>query len=225
MPSLVHAMAQQARRPNGLFGRLFGLSMSRINREANAWTLSQLGLAPYDDVLEIGYGPGQAIELLTEQITSGKIRGIDFSDTMLAQASSRNREAIARGQVELSVGDAARLPYPDASFNKVFCVNVIYFWQNPREPLREILRVLRPGGQLAVYMGDAEEMAGVRITQTGVFRLYPARELMAMLDEVGFASATHATSPISRARCRVASACWRRNKPLARRTGAAARPR
>ncbi|QNA98178.1 class I SAM-dependent methyltransferase [Massilia sp. Se16.2.3] len=197
MPSLVHAMAQQARRPNGLFGRLFGLSMSRINREANAWTLSQLGLAPYDDVLEIGYGPGQAIELLTEQITSGKIRGIDFSDTMLAQASSRNREAIARGQVELSVGDAARLPYPDASFNKVFCVNVIYFWQNPREPLREILRVLRPGGQLAVYMGDAEEMAGVRITQTGVFRLYPARELMAMLDEVGFASATHATSPIS----------------------------
>lgn len=197
MPSLVHAMAQQARRPNGLFGRLFGLSMSRINREANAWTLSQLALQPYDDVLEIGYGPGQAIALLTDQVTTGKIRGIDFSETMLRQASSRNRDAIERGQVELTVGDAARLPYPDASFNKVFCVNVIYFWQNPRVPLREILRVLRPGGQLAVYMGDADEMAGVKITQTGVFRLYPARELMAMLDEIGFAHASHHTSPIS----------------------------
>lgn len=197
MASLVHALAQQARRPNGLFGRLFGFSMSRINREANAWTLSLLDVESTDDVLEIGYGPGQAIALLCDIVTKGTISGIDFSNTMLQQACSRNREAILRGQVTLAVGDAAALPYADASFDKVFCVNVIYFWQQPQQQLKEILRVLRPGGTLAVYMGDANEMAGVRITQTGVFNLYSSGDLMRMLDEVGFGRLDCSTSPIA----------------------------
>ncbi len=195
--SLVHAMAQQARRPNGLFGRLFGFSMSRINRQANAWTLSQLDLRPTDDVLEIGYGPGQAIQLVCAEVTAGRICGIDFSETMMQAAASRNEEAIEEGRVELRVGDAAALPYPDASFDKVFCVNVIYFWPRPQQQLAEILRVLRPGGTLAIYMGDAEEMGGVKITQTGVFDLYPAEKVMDMLKEVGFMSQRHATSAIS----------------------------
>lgn len=197
MASLVHAMAQQARRPNGFFGRLFGFSMSRINRQANAWTISQLALRPADDVLEIGYGPGQAIQLLCGTITEGRICGIDFSETMLEQASSRNEAAIDDGIVELRVGDAAMLPYDDESFDKVFCVNVIYFWPQPLEQLREILRVLRPGGTLAIYMGDAAEMGGVKITQTGVFNLYPAGDVLQMLRDAGFKSARHNTSAIS----------------------------
>lgn len=190
-------MAQQARRPNGLFGKLFGFSMSRINRQANAWTLEQLAVAPADDVLEIGYGPGQAIELLTGMVTEGRICGIDFSETMLQQASARNANAIDDGIVELLVGDAATLPYQDASFDKVFCVNVIYFWPQPQEQLSQILRVLKPGGTLAIYMGDATEMGGVRITQTGVFDLYRAADVMTMLGEVGFSTQRHVTSAIA----------------------------
>jgi ubiquinone/menaquinone biosynthesis C-methylase UbiE len=197
MASLVHAMAQQARRPNGFFGRLFGFSMSRINRQANAWTLAQLAIKPTDDVLEIGYGPGQAIELLTSMVTEGRIRGIDFSETMLDAATARNEAAIDDGIVELRVGDAAAMPYDSDGFDKVFCVNVIYFWPEPHRQLGEILRVLKPGGTLAIYMGDAAEMGGVRITQTGVFDLYPAADVVNMLSEAGFASASFTTSAIS----------------------------
>lgn len=197
MPSLVHALAQQARRPNGFFGRLFGFSMSRINREANAWTISQLDIAPSDNILEIGYGPGQAIQLLCSTVTGGTISGIDFSETMLQQATARNKSAIALGLVHLKVGDATTLPYDDDSFDKVFCVNVIYFWENPQQQLLEILRVLRPGGTLAIYMGDSTEMAGVKITQTGVFNLYPAKDVVRILKELGFASQDYATSAIS----------------------------
>lgn len=197
MPPLIQAMAKQARRPDGFFGRLFGFSMSRINRGANAWTLANLELARTDDVLEIGYGPGQAIELLCEQVPQGSISGIDFSETMLRQASVRNRVAIKTGLVKLTLGDAAMLHYPDASFDKVFCVNVVYFWEKPEMQLREILRVLRPGGMLAIYMGDADEMAGVKITQTGVFNLYPAAVIIQKLNDIGFDSCEHATTPIS----------------------------
>ena len=99
--------------------------------------------------------------------------------------------------VELKVGDATTLPYDESSFDKVFCVNVIYFWKNPEQQLREIFRVLRQGGTLAIYMGDSTEMAGVRITQTGVFNLYPAKDVMRILKEVGFSSQEYATSAIS----------------------------
>ena len=40
--------------------------------------------------------------------------------------------------------------FPDASFDAVLCVNVVYFWENPAAHLREILRVLRPGGMLCI---------------------------------------------------------------------------
>ena len=197
MRPLINAIAKQARRPNGIFGKLFGFSMGRINRGANAWTLAKLDLSDSDDVLEIGYGPGQAIELLCEQVTQGSITGIDFSETMLKQASARNRAPIDAGRVKLTVGDASKLPYPDASFDKIFCVNVIYFWQNPEVQLREILRVMRPGGALAIYMGDSEEMSGVKITQTGIFYLYPANVLTKILIDVGFTHFDVATTPIS----------------------------
>jgi ubiquinone/menaquinone biosynthesis C-methylase UbiE len=197
MPPLIQALAKQARRPSGFFGKLFGFSMSRINRGANAWTLANLDLAKTDKVLEIGYGPGQAIELLCEQVPQGSISGIDFSETMLRQASVRNRAAIKTGLVKLTLGDAAKLHYPDASFDKVFCVNVVYFWENPEIQLREILRVLRPGGMLALYMGDSDEMAGVKITQTGVFNLYPAAALIKIFHDVGFSRCEYATTAIS----------------------------
>lgn len=197
MASLVHAMAQQARRPNGFFGKLFGFSMSRINRQANAWTIGQLGIRASDDVLEIGYGPGQAIQLVASMVTEGRVCGIDFSDTMLEAATARNESAIDDGIVELRVGDAAFMPYDDESFDKVFCVNVIYFWPEPELQLREILRVMKPGGTVAIYMGDAAEMGGVKITQTGVFDLYPAADVVRMLGEVGFTNARYNTSAIS----------------------------
>ncbi len=195
--SLVHTLAQQARRPNGFLGRLFGFSMSRINRGANAWIISQLNVASSDRVLEIGYGPGQAIELLTSTITNGKIAGIDFSETMLRSATARNKNAIQQGLVELKVGDATALPYADGSFDKVFFVNVIYFWENPVVQLKEIHRVLAVGGKVGIYMGDAEEMKGVKITQTGVFNLYSAQQAMDLLTQAGFTSCEYAATAIS----------------------------
>jgi ubiquinone/menaquinone biosynthesis C-methylase UbiE len=197
MSSLMHALARQARRPNGLFGNLFGLSMSRINKQANTWVISLLDVAEDDDVLEIGFGPGQAIQMLTAVVRTGLIAGVDFSETMVRQAKKRNRRAIEHGSVVLKVGEAAALPYPDRAFDKVFCVNVIYFWEHAETELSEIVRVLRPGGRLAIYMGDSSEMAKVKITQTGIFNLYSEAQAVKLLQAAGFTDVESFQSAIS----------------------------
>ena len=98
--------------PNGFLGRVAGFIMRfrSSNRERNRRTLTLLGIQPEDEVLEIGFGPGLAIELPSQLAHRGKVVGIDHSELMLRQAGRRNAKAIATGRVELSLGSADHLP-------------------------------------------------------------------------------------------------------------------
>jgi ubiquinone/menaquinone biosynthesis C-methylase UbiE len=69
---------------------------------------------------------------------------------MLRQASARNRRAIAAGRVRLARGEAAKLPFPDASFDKALAANCVQFWRDLPAALAELRRVLAPGGALLI---------------------------------------------------------------------------
>ena len=182
---LLHALAQQFRRPSGFLGRLVGLFF-RINREGIDWTVGLLDIRPTDHVLEIGFGPGHAIRQVATLAAQGRVAGVDFSETMVRQARRRNAAAIATGRVELHQGEASALPYPDNSFDKAFATNVVYFWRDPAANLTEIKRVLKPGGRLALYVIAKEELAEYKLTQTGVYTLYSGDELARLLAQAGF---------------------------------------
>lgn len=189
---LWHSLAQQFRQPSGFFGRFAGF-LFRINLEAIAWTISLLEIQPTDHVLEIGFGPGHGIQQVARIAVHGRVAGVDFSQTMLQQATRRNAAAIASGKVELRLGDAAALPYPDNTFNKVFATNVVYFWKDPLATLQEIRRVMKPGGRLALYVISKEDIANFKVTQTGVYRLYTGDELAGLLTQAGFHQARFVT--------------------------------
>ena len=143
-------LMSQAGKPAGLVGRIFGYMMAWHNRPDNAWTLELLEIAAQDSVLEVGFGPGQAIKSLADANPSVRVAGVDHSEAMLASATRKNRGAIATGRVNLIRGSVERLPFCDASFDRAFCINCIYFWKEPLQGLRELRRVLRPGGRIAV---------------------------------------------------------------------------
>ncbi len=75
-------------RPHGLLGRLGGAVMARIYRPYAAWIVDVLDVQPRDTVLDVGFGPGTAVQLLAR--SAQHVRGVDPSAEMLRQASNRN---------------------------------------------------------------------------------------------------------------------------------------
>src|SRR5262249_14852584 len=158
-------------RPSGIMGRLGGRMMARGNRACAAWVIDLLGAAPSDHVLEIGFGPGVAIALLTTRITSGDIAGVDPSAEMLAQASARNQAAVERGRVALHIGSVERLPFSDETFDKALAINSMQVWPDAVAGLCEVRRVLKRGGTLALgfspYSGQPKHGLAERLGDAG----------------------------------------------------------
>ncbi|HYP20821.1 MAG TPA: class I SAM-dependent methyltransferase [Chloroflexia bacterium] len=143
---------RQYRRPFGEVGRRIGREMARDHLPENLWTIEQLDPQPGDRILEVGFGPGVAVEELLGRARVGFVAGVDFSETMVEEASRRNAEAIAAGRADLRYGEAGELPFADASFDKAFSIHSVYFWSRPRQAFKELWRVLRPGGLLVITM-------------------------------------------------------------------------
>jgi ubiquinone/menaquinone biosynthesis C-methylase UbiE len=148
-------------RPRGLLGRLGGRIMARVNNAHGIEVAEQLQIRRTDDVLEVGFGSGVVIACLTRLAAAGYIAGVDPSAVMLAQACSRNAVAIGRGQVELLRGKVENLPFDGDCFDKVLAINSMQVWPDAHRGLREILRVLKPGGRLGLgftpYSGQRPE--------------------------------------------------------------------
>lgn len=146
------AIVEQFGRPSGLVGRLVGyiLAIRSSNRERNRRTIELLQIRDGDRILEVGFGPGLAIEMAARLVGSGEVVGVDHSEIMLRQASRRNRAAIDAGRVELHVGSADALPAFTVPFDKVMASNVLLFLDDPVATLRTWLPLMRPGGSIAI---------------------------------------------------------------------------
>ncbi len=106
-----------------------------------------LRLRPDSRVLDVACGPGNITHYLSEQLDGdGFAIGIDFSGPMLRQARTDN----SGPHVGYVRGDARRLPFLDGSFDAVCCFGALYLIPDPLEAAREMIRVLAPGGRIAI---------------------------------------------------------------------------
>jgi ubiquinone/menaquinone biosynthesis C-methylase UbiE len=182
--SVKRAIVSQFGKPSGVLGALAGLIMRMrpSNRERNERTVALLDVQPQDHVLEVGFGPGLAVEHCAALATSGKVVGIDHSELMLRQARRRNATAVDAGRVELLLGSVERLPELEIRFDKVLAVNVYMFWSNPAAVLRELRGVMRPGGAIALTLQPRRRGA------TGADTRAAAERMATSLRDAGFAS-------------------------------------
>lgn len=177
---------KQYRKPHGIFGRLVGQRMARSNYRMSEWTIDLLDLSISDHILEIGFGPGIAIDLASKKITDGSIAGIDISKTMLKAATRRNCKAIKSGRVDLRFGSASSLPYSENSFLKVFAIHCIYFWTDPKTVLKKIYSILHPGGLIAITIMPKSKWSDAISPPADLFSLYSSQEIEELLKESGF---------------------------------------
>ena len=183
-------IASQFRKPSGLLGYLMGSGMARRNEAGSRWTVDLLKIEPDMHILEIGFGPGVAIQYAAQQATRGHVSGIDFSETMVQSARKRNANAIQSGHVDLRFGNVNSLPYGEGVFDRAFTIHCIYFWAEPAACLRNIRRVLRADGVLAVTIVPKD----IWLTSSGqpptdLFTLYNANDVVQLMTDAGFRAA------------------------------------
>lgn len=188
-----HIIAEQARHARGLLGWIIASIMARETWAANRRAIEALGVGERDHVLDVGCGHGRSLATLAARAPKGRVVGIDPSDLMVDIARKRNRRHVKSGRVKVVVGGADRLPFADGAFDRALCVHVVYFWRDLDGPLKEIARVLKPGGRLALLFRTSADEAAVQAFPPDVYRFPALKDMTAALAAAGFSVDADAT--------------------------------
>src|SRR5262245_26764030 len=147
---VVSLLLNQCRKPRGWPGRFF-LWVWNINHSAvTDWGLKHVSIEKHYTVLDVGCGGGRTIHKLAAVVTEGKVCGVDYSRSSVAASRSMNREYIKTGLVEIRHGSVTNLTFPNSMFDLVTAVETHYYWPDLVANMREVLRVLKPGGSLII---------------------------------------------------------------------------
>ena len=175
MNAFAAALGQQLARPSGIGGRLVGQAMRIANRRATRLAIAALDVRSGDTVLDLGCGTGDAVPALSAAADGGRVHGLDHSQAMIDAARHRHTDVI------FHCASFTEIPLPDASVDRLLATNVAYFWHDDRAVLTELLRVLRPGGRLALYVTTADSLRRIGLGSSPTHRLFNAATLRTML--------------------------------------------
>lgn len=122
-------------------------SMNKGHEEVEEWALSFIDPDEASRLLDIDCGDGARVERLARFAPQAHVTGLDSSPHALEAARSHNEALIAEGKADILEASPEALPFTEASFDYVTCVESFYSWPDPQENLEEIRRVLKPGGR------------------------------------------------------------------------------
>jgi ubiquinone/menaquinone biosynthesis C-methylase UbiE len=179
--------ARQLANPEGRVGVEVAEWLNGNNREGNARVLDLLGVQEGHRVLEIGFGNGRAAAEVVGRAADVRYAGVDISPTMVDEANRFNAALVAAGRASFRLASADRMPFEDANFHRVFAIGVMHFWKDAITPLREIRRVMRPGGLAVMGALDAQSPPPFARPEFG-FHLRSAAEWIELWRQAGFAA-------------------------------------
>jgi len=191
----------QCQKPVGWLGRLVLRNMNARHSAVTDWGLSHISVKKHFTILDVGCGGGRTVSKLAAAATEGKVYGVDYSTDSVAIASKINRESIKGGQVEIREGSVSQLPFATDIFDLVVAIETHFWWPDLPGDLGELLRVLKPGGELAiiaeVYRGAATKTAKLvekYLPMTGMKLLSP-EEHWNLLTDAGYLDVQITTEP------------------------------
>ncbi len=133
----------------------FDLYTERVTRELAARMVSLADIEPNDSVLDVGTGTG-IVALQAAQIlgSKGEVHGIDLSEAMVNASRRKAAQMTFSAKVQFSPMDAEALDFADQTFDKVLSLYALLHFPNPLAAIKEISRVMRPGGKLVLAVGS-----------------------------------------------------------------------
>jgi ubiquinone/menaquinone biosynthesis C-methylase UbiE len=169
--------------------------MNASHSKLTDWGLKHISIENHHTILDIGCGGGRTVSKLAAMATQGKIYGVDYSDESVAATKRTNVRWIDLGRVEIRHGSVSQLPFPDSMFDLVTAVETHFWWPNLTGDMREVFRVLKPGGTLIliaeIYKGAntvAARLLEKHASQTGM-TLLTVDEHRELFENAGYSDA------------------------------------
>ena len=150
-------VGRQVKKPTRFVGRLFARLMNSSHSALTDWALTHVSVDRDAKVLDVGCGGGRTVEKLAGIATL--VYGIDYAAGSVAASSAHNKRLIEEGRVHIERASVSRLPFTDDFFDLVTAIETQYYWPDLVNDMREIRRVIKPGGRLVVV---AESYKGGR---------------------------------------------------------------
>ena len=183
-------LIKNARKPVGELGHKILERMNKSHESMAQWGVSHFEVNENDIILDIGCGGGRNLERFSQEITSGKVVGIDYSEVSVEKSSKLNENAIKEGKVEVIQGSVSQMPFNDNTFDIVTGFETIYFWPDFINDLGEVNRVLKSNGLVffcneAVYReGEMEKYED--LIELLDMKIYSEEVLRQSLEKTGF---------------------------------------
>lgn len=131
-----------------------GASMEKGHRPIGEQAIELMEIPANARVLDVGCGSGWATRLMAEKAQSGHVVGIDIADEMIATAKETSAHL---SNVQFRVASAEKLPFAAGEFTHAFSMESLYYYADVLVALKEIRRVLGPGGLFVTVIDLYEE--------------------------------------------------------------------
>jgi len=189
---LKNFFASQFKKPRGLFGIFTSNMMIKGNQKNYDRLIIDLNVQPYNKILEIGFGPGIGIRTIIEACPTCTVHGIDFSKLMYKKASKYNEQFIKAERVKLYCADFLKDPVLDNDYDKIFCLNVVYFWNELKTPFEKVWSLLKKTGSFHIYMADKKFLIDKKAPDS-IFNKYSIEQVVEALQSAGFENVDYYT--------------------------------
>lgn len=147
---LIFWFFRQVGKPRGPLGRNMVRGWNRSHAGLTDWGLQQVLVPKNAAMLDVGCGGGRTVGRLSSLAPEGRVVGLDLSAASTEVSKENNVEDIRSGRVQIVQGSVAALPFSNSSFDMVTAVETHYYWPNLSADVKEIGRVLKPGGTFAL---------------------------------------------------------------------------
>lgn len=167
---------EQLSRPRGKLAPLTAALLNTVNARTIVAGVSALELQSGQRAADVGFGGGLSIPLLLRAVgPTGQLFALETSEEMLARARRRFIVPRMRGRLRIERAVVESLPLGDDCFDAVMSLNTIMFWTDVGKGLRELARILIPGGRLVLGLPDPTEVQNMGFAAQGHRVVVPER--------------------------------------------------